>query len=188
MRVYIAGAFVEQHFRARPMMAKLREAGITISHDWTQAEGDVCSCGHGRDRHGKKGTRWETQCEQMMPTGHVGDVEPCPCPAFNGIGAGSDAALTPEQRKQFALDDLKGVLTADVMWLLAANDKGACGSWVELGAALAAREYQRVYEKGPNVKIVVSGAKWNRTIFTELADQTFVSDEEALNYVRGLAR
>lgn len=27
MRIYIAGAWVEQHQRARPMIAKVREAG-----------------------------------------------------------------------------------------------------------------------------------------------------------------
>ena len=40
MKFYVAGAFIEQHQRARPMMAKLREAGHQISHDWTQAEGE----------------------------------------------------------------------------------------------------------------------------------------------------
>jgi hypothetical protein len=200
MRVYIAGAFIEQHFRARPMMAKLRDAGVTISHDWTQAEGNVCSCGHEKTHHAPLApcfaSGWRattsTRCEWSLPTGHVGDIERCPCNAFNGIGVGSDSALTPKQRKQFALDDLQGVLTADVVWLLAANSQGASGSWVELGAALAAifvRASMKNITGGelPPPKIVVSGPKWQRTIFTELANKTFSSDEEALECVIGAA-
>ena len=38
MRVYVAGAWVEQWERARPMIARLREAGIEITHDWTVVE------------------------------------------------------------------------------------------------------------------------------------------------------
>jgi hypothetical protein len=205
MRVYIAGAFIEQHFRARPMMAKLRDAGVTISHDWTQAEGNVCSCGHEKRHHAPQAScpasGWRattsTRCEWALPTGHVGDIERCPCSAFNGIGVGSDSALTPKQRKQFALDDLQGVLTADVVWLLAANSQGASGSWVELGAALALRSLRTTMaaamknitrgELSPPPKIIVSGPKWQRTIFTELADKTFSSDDEALECVKGAA-
>lgn len=42
MKVYVAGAWVEQHQRARPMIAKLRAVGIEITCDWTIAEGTEC--------------------------------------------------------------------------------------------------------------------------------------------------
>lgn len=35
IRVYIAGAFVEQEERAKPMMAACKQKGITITHNWT---------------------------------------------------------------------------------------------------------------------------------------------------------
>jgi hypothetical protein len=52
---------------------------------------------------------------------------------------------------------------------------------VELGAALVLRETSELREIKP--EIIVSGPKWKRTIFTELADKTFESDEAALAYV-----
>ena len=170
MAIYVAGAWVEQHQRARPMMARLREADIEITFDWTQPEGDMCSCGHPRSEH-------TPLCERE------GDGDDC-CHMFNGIGTGSDSTLSPEDRRKHALADLAGVLRADVVWLLAANDKGACGSWVELGAALANRASPDALNGWPI--IVVSGAKWNRTIFTELADKHFETDAEAIQYVLGL--
>jgi hypothetical protein len=33
-KVYVAGAWSEQFDRVKPMMARLREAGATITHDW----------------------------------------------------------------------------------------------------------------------------------------------------------
>lgn len=135
LRVYVAGAWVEQHQRARPMIAKLREAGVVITADWTVAEGERA-----------------------------------------GVG---DSDLSAHVRQSFATADLDGVARADLVWLLAANDKGACGSWVELGAALMLRERQP--SRYPFV--VVSGAKWNRSIFTELCDKKFDSDAAALDFV-----
>lgn len=35
MRLYIAGAWIEQHKRARPMVSRARAAGVEIVHDWT---------------------------------------------------------------------------------------------------------------------------------------------------------
>lgn len=202
--IYIAGAWVEQHQRARPMIAKVRAAGLSVTCDWTQAEGDVCSCGHHRQEHAPFadcGEGWRavesTRCERYLPTGHVGDVERCTCPMFVGIGSGSDSQLTDADRIKYAQADLDGVLQADIVWLLAANDKGACGSWVELGAALALRAEasrqtltwrMRAALGGYLPRIVVSGPKNKRTIFTELADKLFETDEEALAYVIELHR
>jgi len=195
MRVYVAGAWVEQHQRARPMIAALRGSGLVeITCDWTQAEGDVCSCGCHRQQHAPLSDpgAWRlvesTRCETMLPTGHVGDVERCACNAFNGIGAGGDSQLTAENRRKYAIADLKGVIAADLVWLLAANDRGASGSWVELGAALSLRDITVKTLSGPRPKVVVSGPKWQRTIFTELADKTIERDDIALEYVLHEAR
>ena len=185
--VYVAGAFVEQHSRARPMIARLREAGVQISCDWTQAEGDVCSCGHHRQEH----LPFSAEATQDATRGAATQCTTCPCAAFVGIGSGGDSQLTDADRIKYALADLEGVLTADIVWLLAANDKGACGSWVELGAALALRQTRMLATDGTSgtPRIVVSGPKWRRTIFTQLAqDAAFESDEEALKYVLWLHR
>jgi hypothetical protein len=189
--VYVAGAFVEQHQRARPMIARLKEAGVSISFDWTQAEGDVCSCGHHRQEHAPMacdglptGCDHGTRCFSGFATSST-----CLCEAFCGIGSGGDSLLTDADRRKYAQADLDGVLQADIVWLLAANDKGACGSWVELGAALVARHLDRAGgpPSGTNgVHVVVSGPKCKRTIFTELADRLFETDEEALAHVVGL--
>ena len=138
MRLYIAGAWIEQIERARPMMAKARALGISITYDWTD-------------------------------------------PLWKPSDGKGDSSLTPELRKSYAQSDLKGVLDADVFWLLAANDKGACGSWVELGAALAAVSYSRRLGR-----IIVSGPQWQRCIFSELADRKFPTDDEAFDYLRSL--
>jgi Nucleoside 2-deoxyribosyltransferase len=132
VNVYVAGAWIEQETRARPWIAKLRAAGIHITHDWTVAE-----------------------------------ARP---------GVTSDAELTPEERRAFAKADFDGVRNADVVWLLAPNEKGACGAWVELGIAL-----------GSGIGIIyVSGLKAKRSIFTELAMLACSTDEEAFQHITQL--
>lgn len=140
MKVYVAGAWVEQWERARPMIARLREAGIEITHDWTVAEQRVGADGK----------------------------------------ALVDSDISPIERAEHARNDLLGVLLADVVLLLAPNGDGACGSWVELGAALAARELRGRF-KDPCPRIIVCGEKNRRTIFTELADMLCDTDEDGLN-------
>jgi len=204
MRIYVAGAWVEQHFRARPMMAALRERGVIITHDWSVPEGDVCECGHTRSQHAGSGDRFSLPrdrpvCTVMLPTG-------CSCVCFNGIGTGSDSKLTSEERRKHASDDLEGVLSADVLWLLAPNTKQSCGAWVELGAALAAHHLRsRLREVADHLRgelqgrpprplregeitpvIVVSGPKWDRAIFTELVHHHFMDDSMALSFIAEL--
>jgi hypothetical protein len=178
LRAYVCGAWIEQHQRVRPMIARLRVAGIEPTHDWTVAEGDVCSCGYTRAEHGVG------FLVRRDATG-VGIA----CSEFNGVGVGGDSKLSAEDRCKYALADLRGVLTADVVWLLVANTQQACGSWVELGAALACRalresEVSDPYPAGKGYPwIVVSGPKWQRTIFTEPADAHFDTDEEAFRAI-----
>jgi hypothetical protein len=146
-KVYVAGAWVEQHTRARVWIAKLRAVGITITCDWTRAEGEVIYSSSGK-----------------VVTG--------------------DSDLDPEDRRKYALADLQGVLDADVVWMMAPDDKGSAGAWVELGAALALHAYgmapQAWVQRGPADKhrVIVSGPKARRSIFTELAE-IYDTDEEA---------
>ena len=165
------------------MIARLEAAGMICTQNWTVAEGDVCACGHHRqehapfasikeDPHVPVGSQWRAEGSTRC--------EACTCPAFNGIGSGG-SHLTDDARKKYALADLEGVLSADVVLLLAANDKGASGSWVELGVALAARrrdgrDYSRPF-------IIVAGPKNKRTIFTELADVLAPDDEAGFRAV-----
>ena len=143
MKVYVAGAWVEQLQRAKPTIARLQANGVHITFDWTAKEPDRAN--------------------------------------VNG-----DAGLPTEERRKYAELDLKGVLDADVVWLLAPSDKGACGSWIEFGAALATRHARIGTSQRPRPLVVVSGEKWKRSIFTELADYTFDSDEEGFEAVLAL--
>jgi hypothetical protein len=151
MNVYVAGAWVEQWERARPMIARLRQAGFAITHDWTVAE------------------------QRRRPDG---------TPLV-------DSDISPAERAMHARNDLDGVLRADVVLLLAANEKGACGSWVEMGAALAAREFRNarwVEGEGPHypLTLIVCGEKNRRTIFTELADRLCATDDDGFAAVVAL--
>lgn len=194
--IYIAGAWVEQHTRARPAIAEVRKAGLVVSCDWTQAEGDICACGHHRQEHGPYSYSDEWACpihclhvdpprHEHLPSSH------CTCQRFNGIGVGGDSLLSEEDRRKYAQADLDGVLSADIVWLLAASDRGACGSWVELGAALAARTLRSGCGPGWPYSgcgpgwpyIVVSGPKNRRTLFTEQADILMATDELALAHI-----
>jgi hypothetical protein len=165
MKIYVAGAWIEQHQRARPMMARLRERGLTITHDWSQPEGKVCLCGLKRNEHGKN--------TRDASAGAHG------CKGFNGCGPITDADVDDFTRTEHANLNLDGVLSANIVWQLAGN---GIGNWVELGAALTAR---RMRESGI---IVVSGPIHRKTIFTSLADVCFATDEEAFAYVCAKAR
>lgn len=82
----------------------------------------------------------------------------------------SDSQLPKEYRLEHARLDLMGVLTAHCVLLLAATERGACGSWVEMGVAL-----------GANIPVVIAGGFMNRTIFTELAAANYATDKEGID-------
>ena len=195
LKVYVASAWIEQHQRARPMIARLRAIGVEITCDWTQAEGDVCSCGHHRQEHAPYAVATAPEIERA--TAYGCQTSGCGCTSFNGIGIGGDSKLTNESRRKYAEADLRGVLDADVVVLLAANSQGACGSWVEFGAALTARRLreERIVEGcGPTIDaratptLVVAGLKNRRTIFTELADHLVDTDDEAFAIVERFSK
>lgn len=129
MKMYVAGSWLEQTTRARPIITRLKGAGVTITHDWTTAD--------------------------------IADAS-----------TKDDAGLPVCRRKTDATNDFKGVVGADLLWLLAPDTPNAYGSWVELGLALAS-----------GIPTIVSGANIGRSIFTELATARFMTDEEAFHVV-----
>ncbi len=94
--------------------------------------------------------------------------------------AGSGSPDDKDIRRSAALADLEGVLAADVVWISQPEGSStSTGVWVELGYALAKREY-RGGAHGP--KIVVSGTSM-KCIFSDLADFRFMSHEDALDFI-----
>lgn len=130
MRVYVAGAWIEREARAVKVIKQLRDAGVTITHDWTTDDNNVSSA------------------------------------------AKSDAELPKEYRLKHAEADMRGVLSADFVLLLAPTDRGASGAWAEFGIAI-----------GANVPVVVAGGTMNRTIFTELARANYKTDQEGVDRI-----
>jgi nucleoside 2-deoxyribosyltransferase-like protein len=109
-----------------------------------------------------------------------------------------DADKTPEVERdsdhsvpvriERASGNLAGIRQADYLWLLAPETKGSCGAWVELGYALALRSEREYGDHttglfGGHPRVVVSGAKNRRSVFTELADRLFDTDQLALAWL-----
>ena len=176
--IYIAGAWVEQYTRARPMMAAVCQMGLTVTYDWTVPEGDVCACGDHVTLHAPPPS------EGARP----GICKACGCGGFNGVGQGSDADLPREYRIEHSGLELDAVYRSSILWHLAPNAQGSSGSWVELGAALMLRRVRVEATDGTSGTpyIIVSGPKNRRAIFTEQADILTATDEDALWHLRGV--
>lgn len=93
----------------------------------------------------------------------------------------TDADLPPGERLKRATSDFDGVFNAELVWLLAPNERGASGAWTEFGIALASKAMDGTF-------VIASGLRAERTIFTSLATRTFKTDEEAFDYVLAVAR
>ncbi len=89
----------------------------------------------------------------------------------------SDADVPDDVRKRCATLDMNAVRQADFVLLLAANERGSSGSWVELGLALAF-----------GVPVIVAGSKAKRTIFTSLAYHIVPDDVTAVQFLGILNR
>lgn len=94
----------------------------------------------------------------------------------------ANEGLNDDKRKRYAVADLEGVESADLIWLLA-SPLATTGSWTELGAALILRRLGL----GAGT-IVVSGPARERSIFAALADFETDHDLEALDFIRTKAR
>lgn len=93
-------------------------------------------------------------------------------------GTTSDADLTDRQRITFASAELDAIREADVFWLLAPTTQSR-GAWFEFGYAAACAHHP---------SLVVSGPARRDSIFTEIADECFATDLEALIWLVWVAR
>lgn len=81
--------------------------------------------------------------------------------------------LTRDEKKAFALDDLKAAIAASIFWFLVPQPpKHTEGGWAELGA-VATSIGGTIITSGPS-----------RSIFATLAHYNFDTDDQALEWVR----
>jgi len=98
--------------------------------------------------------------------------------------AGNASLDDPRIRTSAAKADLRGVETADVVWLIQ-PENASTGAWVELGYALALKEAENSKHAAKRPRIVVSGAS-TRCIFADLADDRFTDHDDAFVFIRGM--
>jgi len=96
-------------------------------------------------------------------------------------GKTSDADLTDQEQRRFAMQDLQGVKDADIVWHLVAEYKGSRGAYVEVGYALALRMPLRPLGEGGIV--IASGRDVRKSIFHSLCDSTFGTHDQALHWL-----
>jgi hypothetical protein len=97
-----------------------------------------------------------------------------------------DSSCTPGQAKRHAQVDVHQAMGADVFWLLTPQEGGR-GCWTEYGYVLGARDMAVAMtppsqRAGIDQKIFVSGPA-TPSIFCHLADQVFVDDAQAWDYI-----
>jgi len=91
--------------------------------------------------------------------------------------AGSASPDDPVVCRKAAEDDLQGVLSADVFWIVQPDEAStSTGAWFEFGAAATQRK------RTGSPMIIVSGAS-KKCIFRFLADSLFESHDEAFEYI-----
>jgi nucleoside 2-deoxyribosyltransferase len=101
-----------------------------------------------------------------------------------GSGSPDDAGI----RRAAALADLRGVESADVVWLIQPEATStSTGAWVELGFALAHKEAAALREGAKRPLIMVSGES-KKCIFADLADMRFLSHDDAFEYLKGMGK
>lgn len=83
----------------------------------------------------------------------------------------ADDDFTDEKRRLLAGNDLAGIMTADIVWLVIPPKGRSEGCWFEVGYA---------YSMGKNV--IASGAH-HRSIFLALAEMRFNTHDEALAWL-----
>ena len=88
----------------------------------------------------------------------------------------------PKIRRDAARADMKGVLEADVLWLVQPEATStSTGAWVELGIALGDANNRQARGLSP-LFMVASGAS-KKCIFSDLVDWRFETHDEALEFV-----
>lgn len=94
---------------------------------------------------------------------------------IENVGQANPPDATPQQRHDWAVNDLNRVADADILWLLAPAEGEGRGAYAELGTA---------YTLGR--EIVVSGPT-KQSIFCALGEE-FPDDEAAFAYILFLAK
>lgn len=123
--------------------------------------------------------------DKLLAAGHTLTHDWIPSVDHYAAIGKTDRDLTAEERHRFALSDVKGVLEADVVWLLVPKEpKSSIGCWVELGVVLALREIQPTVYRPP---VIVSG-NCRASIFCDLASELYETHELALDALMGAAR
>jgi hypothetical protein len=90
-----------------------------------------------------------------------------------------DAQLDDHEARRHAEADLDGIVTADVVLLLA-PEAATRGAWVEFGYALG---WARGYGEAPLRSLYVSGPGARQSIFTRCADALFATDDDAVSAI-----
>lgn len=112
----------------------------------------------------------ETFRDKLIAAGH--EITHDWCKVVREHGGGNPAGATLEQMMLWAMSDLRGVLSADIVWLVMPPKGRSWGSGVEFGAAIGARR----------VHAIVSGP-WLDSIFCALAQIRFANHEDALAWL-----
>jgi hypothetical protein len=90
-----------------------------------------------------------------------------------------EADLAPGVRYQAAFGDINAMFGANVFWFLVPAEGGR-GCWFEAGAAFAGCSDFGVPR---SAVLIASGPAVGITVFTELFDYKFASDEEAFEFI-----
>ena len=91
-------------------------------------------------------------------------------------GNTSDADLSDEDQKKFAIADLKGIDDAYFVWHIVASYKGSRGAYVEIGYALAKKKI-----------LIVSGPDARKTIFHSFAHHHRDTHQRAFELLEAFA-
>jgi len=90
-----------------------------------------------------------------------------------------DARLD-QDRRGWSLDDIDGIITADVLWLIVDKEAPSAGAWTELGYALCRRG------RGDTPRIILASGDVYESIFTSLANMCFRTHPECFNVLGSL--
>jgi hypothetical protein len=134
MRIYVASPFPNKA-EVQHWQQKLKDAGHTITHDWTTAE------------------------------------EP----------ARGETAMPLDEQRRHAVADMRGVLTADYVWVIAPAT-GGTGVWFEMGMAVGLQVAFIACPDAPFPPLVIVSGVSPRSIFTSLVHYE-ETHEEAFGYL-----
>ncbi len=100
---------------------------------------------------------------------------------------GFDNSANPREasevdRQKWSFDDLSGVESADLIWLLVPQ-VGGKGCWVELGYAIAMVRFADATARVRDKHTIVVSGDYKTCIFTSRADAQFETHEEALSSI-----